>query len=252
MLDFECSGVHRANLVLVYFSLVGTRSVVSTGHCIDTDGNGTLVDLKKPGTDVRVVFTSNGSQNAVVTASAVSMNANDAGFANCPASVDSFCVNDDVSVITLSHNAPASARVYPVATNPVTSGTQIIVAGYGTSGAGVNGYTISPTFTTKRSGANHVDLFGADDEQGVEGGASEVHYADFDGGGDSGGPAFVMADGQLRLVANNTFSGTFDDARVEGTSGTCFDGIVLSSYADYLYPATGGDITLCLSLAASR
>ena len=43
--SFICSG-----------ALVGKRSVVSAGHCVDTNGNGALVDLHKPGSDVRVVF----------------------------------------------------------------------------------------------------------------------------------------------------------------------------------------------------
>jgi hypothetical protein len=255
--SFICSG-----------ALVGNRSVVSAGHCVDTNGNGAVVDLKKPGTDVRVVFNSNGTQNAIITASAVSMNPNYAGFGNCPAGVNSFCVNDDLSVITLSQDAPASAKIYSVALNPVTSGTQIIVAGYGTSGDGVNGYTISPSFAIKRTGSNYIDMFDADDEQGFNG-VNEVYYADFDGGGqdafcteygictpqlpngietmigggDSGGPAFILQNGQLVLVANNTFSGTFTDEQIPGTFGTYFGGILLSSYGDYLRDATGGNIT---------
>src|SRR5687768_11922222 len=42
-------------------ALVGKRQVISAGHCVDTDGNGTFVDLNKPGTDVRVVFNSTAS-----------------------------------------------------------------------------------------------------------------------------------------------------------------------------------------------
>jgi hypothetical protein len=252
-------------------ALVGKRSVVSAGHCVDTDGNGHIVDINAPGNDVRVIFNNSnvvGSPDrAIVTATAVSMNANYQGFGNCPAGVNSFCVNDDVSVITLGADAPASAKIYKIATNPLLSGTHITMAGYGTSGDGVTGFYVAPSFRVKRSGENYVDLFDADDELGFTG-ANEVYYADFDGagkdtfctdygvctpqlpndresgigGGDSGGPSFVNMYGELMLVANNTFSGTFS-GQTPGTFGTYFGGIILSSYADYLNTATGGQAT---------
>jgi len=249
-------------------ALVGKRSVVSAGHCVDTDGNGTVINLSKPGSDVRVVFNSNGSGNAVMTATAVSMEPHYKGFGNCPAGVSAFCVNDDLAVITLGANAPASAKIYKVAANPVTSGTHIIMAGYGTSGDGVNGYTVAPRFFVKRSGENYIDLFDGNDEQNFAG-PHEVYYADFDGGGkntyctlygacspslpnnresgigggDSGGPSFVEMYGELMLVANNTFSGTLP-GQVPGTFGTIFGGMILGSYTDYLLGATGNQIQL--------
>jgi hypothetical protein len=250
-------------------ALVGKRQVVSAGHCVDTDGNGTLVDIHKAGSDVRVVFNSNGTQNAVITASNVSMNADYQGFGNCPVGVNSFCVNDDISVITLGQDAPASAKIYKVSTSPISEGTHIIMAGYGTSGDGTNGYYINPSFAVKRTGENYVDLFDLDDEQGFAAGNQEVYYADFDGagkdlfceqfgictpvlandkegnigGGDSGGPSFIMRNGELMLVANNTFGGTWEADDVDGAFGTYFGGIVLGSYTDYLREATGGNIT---------
>jgi hypothetical protein len=45
------------------------------------------------------------------------------------------------------------------------------------------------------------------------------------------------------LVANNTFSGYWNDGDVQGSFGTYFGGIVLSSYQDYLRTATDGNIT---------
>jgi len=255
--SFICSG-----------ALVGKRQVVSAGHCVDTDGNGTLVDLHKPGSDVRVIFNSNGTFNALIAATSVSMNPDYQGFGHCPAGVSGFCVNDDISVITLGQDAPASAKIYKVAVNPVTSGTHIIMAGYGTSGNGIDGFNVAPSFFVKRTGENYMDMFDGNDEQGFTG-PNEVWYADFDGngqdsfcsrygvctpilpndresgigGGDSGGPSFVEQYGELMLVANNTFSGAFD-GQTPGTFGTYFGGIVLGSYADYLVGATGGNITL--------
>lgn len=255
--SFICSG-----------ALVGKRQVISAGHCVDTDGNGHIVDINAPGNDVRVIFnsTASGAGSAVVTANKVSMNADYAGFNICPDTTLG-CVNDDVSVITLSQDAPASAKIYKVAVNPLLSGTHIIMAGYGTSGDGVNGYYVSPSFRVKRSGENYADLFDGNDELNF-GGLNEVFYADFDGagkdtfcnnygvcspvlpndresgigGGDSGGPSFVEMYGELMLVANNTFSGRFSN-QVAGTFGTYFGGIIMSGYTDYLLAATDGNIT---------
>jgi hypothetical protein len=248
-------------------ALVGKRSVVSAGHCVDSDGNGTVIDLNAPGNLLEVNFNNNGAYSAVIAASKVSMNPDYKGFGNCPVGDPGFCVNDDVAVITLAEDAPAEAKIYKLATNPLVSGTHIIMAGYGTSGNGVDGYNVDPRFDVKRTGENHADLIFGDDEAG-HGGRDEIFYADFDGGGrdtfcergwactealgneresgigggDSGGPSFVNMYGELMLVANNTFSSAFGYG--EGQFGSIWGGIVLGSYSDYLLEATDGQIQL--------
>ena len=178
-------------------------------------------------------------------------------------------MNDDISVITLSKDAPASAKIYKVATNELVAGSHIIMAGYGTSGDGINGHYVAPRYDTKRVGENVTDFFERDDEQNFEGGPKEVYYADFDGngqdtfctyfnictvalpngveagigGGDSGGPSFVELYGELMVVANNTFETRLFANQVAGTFGTLFGGIILGAYTDYLQQATGGNIT---------
>ncbi|MGX4642228.1 trypsin-like serine protease [Massilia sp. SYSU DXS3249] len=256
--SFICSG-----------ALVGKRQVISAGHCVDTAGNGTYVDLKKPGTSLVVVFNSSADAagRAVVAASSFAVHKDYQGFNVCP-DMKFGCVNDDVAVVTLEKDAPATAQIYKVAVNPLVSGTRIIMAGYGTSGDGVNGYYVNPAFRVKRSGENNAELFDGNDEAGWTG-KSEVFYADFDGpgkdtfcdiadicntglgndreagigGGDSGGPSFVEMYGELMLVANNTFSGRFT-GQTPGTFGTYFGGMVMGGYADFLHTATNGRVTL--------
>jgi hypothetical protein len=249
---FICSG-----------ALVGKRSVISAGHCVDTDGHGSVIDIHAPGNRVLVVFNVGGDYSSVIAASKVSMNPDYKGFGVCPAGIRGQCVNDDIAVITLNRDAPASAQVYKLAANGLKAGDHITMAGYGTSGNGVDGYSIDPDFAIKRIGENHADILLGDDEQGFRG-RQEVYYADFDGGGkdtfcedygicgaplandreagigggDSGGPSFINMYGQMMLVANNTFGSG------NGEFGTLFGGVILGSYADYLLAATGGDITL--------
>ena len=244
-------------------ALVGARSVVSAGHCVDTNGKGKVIDLKAKGSSVQVVFNSAGNYHQVIKASAVAMNPQYQGFGYCPGGGGG-CLNDDLSVITLASNAPASAKIYKIANAEMNSGTLITMAGYGDTGNGITGYTAnSANFFTKRTGQNDMDLFDSDDEQNFNGGTKEVWYADFDGAGkdtfctmfgvctpalannhesgisagDSGGPAFINMYGELMLAGTGTFAGTLA-GQTAGTFGTFFGGTVLGAYTNWLESAS--------------
>ena len=287
-------------------ALVGKRQVVSAGHCVDTDGLGHVIDITAPGNDVRVFFNNanfnladpvntgrfnpanpgagGNPDRAVITASAVIMNPDYQGFGKCPAGLSGFCVNDDIAVITLSADAPASAKIYKTWGADITAGTVFTMAGYGTSGDGIDGFNVAPSYSVKRSGQNVVDIFEGNDETAaassnqfdanwfIKGGANEVWYADFDGtnlddqnidsfcaaygicspqlgnsvesaigGGDSGGPSFISAYGDIFLAANNTFGWSGWPGEInEGGFGHAFGGVLLASYDDWLIGATDG------------
>lgn len=255
-------------------TLVGKRQVVTAGHCVDTNGQGQIIDVSQPfavsGNEVVVIFNAEPNVGdpgrAAVNASNVTMHADYKGFGVCPAGVGggSQCLNDDVAVITLSQDAPASAKIYKTYMGDVGEGQLITMVGYGLSGDGINGYTINPDFRIKRSGQNRMDLFDLDDEQNFAAGKKEVWYADFDGngydsfctwglactaalandkessigGGDSGGSTFIYAYGEYMLVGNNTFGSNYR----AGKFGSYFGGMLMSGYDDYLLAATDGHI----------
>ena len=255
-LSFICSG-----------TMVSPTQVLSAAHCVDTNGKGKVVDLTKPGTDVRIIFNSQPTPGdpgrAIVTATKVVIHPDYQGFGVCPFPAAFQCLNDDISIITIPKGlAPPTAKIYSIAANVQPLGAIFTQVGYGVSGDGVSGYSGPPDFRIKRTGKNTFDAFDNNDEAGFDpGSAREVWYADFDGppgsvdrwctlgercggtlgnsietiigGGDSGGPSFIQDGfGNYLLAGNNDFSGAFGP--VKGVFGDIYGGILLGAYIPFL------------------
>jgi secreted trypsin-like serine protease len=224
-------------------TLIDRRHVLTAAHLFDTNDDGRNdFDLSR----TTFILNSSGNYSYLVGASAVAIHPNFTGFNN-PS------VNDDLAIITLSAAVPSSVPAYGLWRQEVLQGQTVTQVGYGRSGDGVSGFTIDPSWTVKRVGHNQMDAAEADDEGS---GSAEVWYGDFDkptgglnftgglslgntvettlGGGDSGGPSFVLYDNQLYLAGINTFSATFDG----GPDAPLFDsglgGILVYPYLGWI------------------
>ncbi len=197
---------------------ISRRHILSAGHCVDLNDNGTN-DI---GTNVVIRFNINGSSSTIIGSSAVTavaVHPDYTGFLN-PA------VNDDLIIITLNQDIPATIPITPIYTGVVAQGDLITMVGYGRTGFGNVGATMNGSSNIKRVGWNLAEQFFADDEGS---GTLELFQYDFDGPtlgtncfgggtlgndiesvvaqGDSGGPAFIEADGRLYVWGVNTFGG---------------------------------------------
>jgi hypothetical protein len=131
---------------------------------------------------------------------------------------------DDLAIVTLASALPPGVPHYPLLSQPLDIGATILLVGYGASGDGEKGATLSGQAAVKRSGRNVIDLFlppvkrfefpraylfDYDDPYGKRnalGGASLGNDSEsMIASGDSGSPAFVNLDGEWQLAGINTF-----------------------------------------------
>lgn len=233
---------------------IDSQRVLTAAHCVDINNDGRsnakdgILSIKfnvnldtDPGTD---------QVDLQVSAASWRIHPDYSGFGR-PS------VNDDLAVVTLASPLPATVPTYALALSDLTVGTELVMVGYGRSGDGINGYATGASFTVKRVGGNVVDAFyGQDDRRRTA--ANEVFRFDFDspdgtngplggpslgntvettlGGGDSGGPSFVLRAGadptepaSYVLVGVNTF--TQGNAPFFGSLG---GGINVFPYRDWI------------------
>lgn len=170
--------------------------ILTAAHCVDSNGQGQVVDLSDPDNEVNVIFNHDGDYADVISADNAVIHPDYEGFNVCPDG-SLGCVHDDVAVIELSRAIPTGVEIYDIHqggfwdTNSLSffgggDGQMLVLAGYGTRGDGYSGFYTndgdfangSPRYNEKLVGANIVDFFSFDDE-GING--PEVWYADFDG-----------------------------------------------------------------------
>jgi hypothetical protein len=166
---------------------------------------------------------------------------------------------DDLAVVVLSRALPPGTPIYPIHRAPATPHMSIVMVGYGASGNGDSGVTVSGSGSVKRVGRNQIDAVGVDEQ-----GRQLVFLLDFDGGdarnlmgggslgnavesnfagGDSGSPSFVCEDGngdrceggRWAVIGINSFiASPGDPPPSPSTFGTIGGGMLLPAYAEWI------------------
>ena len=212
--------------------------VLTAGHNLDTNDDG-VVDT---GISIGLSLNAGSNQSSFLSVSQFALCPGFTGFLN-PS------VTNDLGLLRLSQPLPAGVPVYPLWNAPLTVGQTFTTVGYGQSGSGDFGYSISASFSTKRVGGNVIDSF----TQAA--GQNAVFIYDFDapatigtvggslgngvetiiGYGDSGSPLFLNINGQYYLGGINTFT----QGSGLGLYGDQGGGIPLYPYLDWIGSTAG-------------
>jgi secreted trypsin-like serine protease len=166
-------------------------------------------------------------------------------------------LNDDLAIITLASPLPAGVPTYQLYTPPVVEGqSQIVLVGYGRSGDALGRTKVPSSFTVKRVGENVVDALSGQDDIGKSD-VNEVFRFDFDGpvgngplggptlgntrettlgGGDSGGPSFILVGSDPSLASSYQIVGvnTFTQGKHGGRFYSEGGGILVQAYCDWI------------------
>lgn len=164
----------------------------------------------------------------------------------------------DLALLELGQMLPAGVELPPLARLPPREGVRIELAGYGGSGPGDQGMTVSSHTGLRRIGANRIDrvitapgrdtepliyLFTFDAPATARREVSRSLGNEVETGlasGDSGSPAFVVEDGRLALLGINTFVvRSTPNGAPTYTFGTISGGEALTAHRDWLRSVLG-------------
>lgn len=232
---------------------IDDNHVVTAAHCLDINSDG-VISSRDGIRSVTFALNYGGNITNTITASTYAVHPDFTGFAR-PS------VNDDIAVLTLSAAIPAAVPKYSLYTGSLTNSTELVLVGYGRSGTGVSGYTVDASYSVKRVGYNNPDAYYSQDDAGRPA-ANEVFRYDFDGatgnglmggptlgnarettvgGGDSGGPSFVLNGSSYQLAGVNTFTqnSSLANAPLFGSLG---GGMVVKEYASWINGIVSGSL----------
>lgn len=222
-------------------TVITSTQVLTAAHCLDIEGDGAADD------GISATFHLNDGQDFSASIGAAQFNLHPGfqGFLSSGA-------HDDLAIIELAGAVPAGTPQYQIRIAPMGTGERLELVGYGQSGDGDTGYTIDPSYSVKRSGANAADLFLAKQEFEAP---DTIFLFDFDdamttgylglgtlgndiettvGGGDSGGPSFVDVGDSKQIVGVNTFTFVLEFSAAAGHFGSMGGGIVISPYLEWI------------------